>query len=100
MLKKLHANAYAWYHERIKQNNSLGNKMSTIKERVDEILDRPMNRRQFLKHVGLLILTAVGITGIINAFDSKNASKNASGVQDPDGMAYGSSMYAGGKKPV
>lgn len=73
--------------------------MSTIKERVDEILKRPMNRRQFLKHVGLLLLAVVGVTAIINAFEGKNTPKT-SGASDPDGMAYGSSVYAGGRKPV
>ncbi len=72
--------------------------MSTIKERVDEILKRPMNRQQFLKHLGLLLLAAVGITNIINTFD-RHTGKNMS-VGGEGSQAYGTSVYAGGKKPV
>jgi len=70
--------------------------MSTLKERIDDILSRPMNRQQFLKQVGLLVLAVVGITNIINTFD-KHTGKNVSGA---DGSAYGASAYAGGKKPI
>lgn len=71
--------------------------MSTVKERVDEILSRPMTRQQFLKQVGLLILAAVGITNIINTFD-KHAGKSSLGSGGD--QAYGASVYAGGKKPL
>jgi hypothetical protein len=72
--------------------------MSSMKERVDEILSRPMTRQQFLKQVGLLILAAVGITNIINTFDKHTGSKH--GSVGSDGPAYGASVYAGGKKSV
>lgn len=72
--------------------------MSTIKERVEEILSRPMSRQQFLKQVGLLVLAVVGITNIINTLD-KHAGKHGS-VGDGSGQAYGASVYAGNKKPV
>jgi hypothetical protein len=70
--------------------------MSSMKERVDEILSKPMSRQQFLKHAGLLLLAAVGITNIINTFD-KHMGKQ---VGVTDNGAYGASAYAGGKKPV
>lgn len=73
--------------------------MSTVKERVGEILSRPMTRQQFLKQAGLVVLAVVGITNIINTFD-KHTGKGAGGsVGDGGGQAYGSSVYAG-KKPV
>jgi hypothetical protein len=72
--------------------------MSTVKERIDDILSRPMTRQQFLKQVGLLLLAVVGITNIINAFDSKHTGKQSVGSQGSP--AYGASVYAGGKKPV
>ena len=72
--------------------------MSTIKERVEEILSRPMSRQQFLKQVGLLVLAVVGITNIINTLD-KHTGKHGS-VGDGSSQAYGASVYAGGKKPV
>lgn len=72
--------------------------MSTVKERVEEILHKPMNRQQFLKHVGLLLLAVVGITNIINTFEGKHGGKVSS--NGGNGQAYGASVYAGGKKPV
>jgi len=72
--------------------------MSTIKERVEEILSRPMSRQQFLKQVGLLVLAVVGITNIINTFD-KHTGKSSTSVGD-GAPAYGASVYAGNKKPV
>jgi len=57
-----------------------------------------MNRQQFLKHLGLLLLAAVGITNIINTFD-RHTGKNMS-VGGEGSQAYGTSVYAGGKKPV
>lgn len=70
--------------------------MSTVKERIDEILTRPMTRQQFLKQAGLLALAMVGITNIINTLDPKRSGK----VSDSTGPAYGASVYAGGKKPI
>lgn len=72
--------------------------MSSMKERVDEILSRPMTRQQFLKQVGLLALAVVGITNIINTFDKHTGSKGS--VGNSQGPAYGASVYAGGEKPV
>ena len=70
--------------------------MSSMKERVEDILNRPMTRQQFLKQVGLLLFAVVGLTNVINAFD-KHTGQN---VSTGDGQAYGASVYAGGKKPV
>jgi len=71
--------------------------MSAMRERIDELLNKPMTRQQFLKHVGLLVLAVTGVTSLINTFEGKNSSKTASGG---DNLAYGASVYSGGKKPV
>ena len=71
--------------------------MKTVKERVDEILKRPMSRQQFLRQVGLVVLAMVGVSSLLNVFESKHSSK---GTSDSAGPAYGASVYAGGKKPV
>ena len=67
--------------------------MSTVKEKVDEILSRPMSRQQFLKHVGLLALAVFGITNLLNFFDPKGSSQAAASSQ-----AYGGSVYGGSNK--
>jgi hypothetical protein len=68
-----------------------------MKERVDDILSKPMTRQQFLKQVGLLLLAVVGVTNIINTFDKHSKGVSVGGNEGP---AYGASVYAGGKKPV
>ena len=68
-----------------------------MRERIDDILNKPMSRQQFLKHVGLLVLAVTGITSLVNTFEGKNSSK---AVNSGDNMAYGASVYAGGKKPI
>ena len=73
--------------------------MSIMKERVEEILSRPMTRQQFLKQVGLLLLAVVGITNIINTFDKHTGKSGGQLGSGPD-QTYGASVYAGGKKPV
>lgn len=70
--------------------------MATIKERVDDILNTPMSRQQFLKQAGLLALAVVGVTSLINTLDSKTGSKTSAAQNS--GPAYGASVYAGGKK--
>jgi len=65
----------------------------TIKERVDDILSRPMDRNQFLKQVGLLVLAMVGITSLLNTLDPKHQKRTGD-----SGPSYGASVYAGGKK--
>ncbi len=71
--------------------------MSSIKERLDDILQRPMNRQQFLKQLGLLLLAVVGVTNILNSLEG-HRPRVASGAAA--GPVYGASVYAGGKKPV
>ena len=71
--------------------------MATIKERVDDILNTPMSRQQFLKQAGLLALAVVGVTSILNTLDSKHPKTSSASNAGP---AYGASVYAGGKKSV
>jgi hypothetical protein len=70
--------------------------MDNVKERVDDILHKPMSRQQFLKQAGLLALAVVGVTSVINTLDPKRSAKPG----EITGSAYGASVYAGGKKPV
>jgi hypothetical protein len=72
--------------------------MSTIKERVDELLTKPMNRRQFLKHAGLLVLAVVGVTNILNTLEPKQGETKQSASSGAPG--YGASVYGGDKKPI
>ena len=72
--------------------------MATIKEQVDDILNTPMSRQQFLKQAGVLALAVVGVTSLLNTLDSKNSPKSSSAQNS--GPAYGASVYAGGKKSV
>lgn len=77
-----------------KEGDDMG---ATIKDRVDELLSKPMTRQQFLKHTGLAMLTLVGVTSVLNVFDPKKSGFNT--TSSNQGPAYGTSVYAGGKRP-
>jgi len=69
---------------RFTKQTSSKNKMNT---RVQEILEKPMDRRQFLEHLGMGILAIIGITSLLNLFLHEKPSA-------PSGLTgYGSSAY-------
>lgn len=66
---------------------------------VKELLEKPMDRKDFLKHVGVGALFVAGGGMIFNAIklqqqaDSKQLASNKS-------LGYGSSVYGGNKAQV
>lgn len=63
--------------------------MKQIRHALDELLQKDMDRREFLQHIGAGILTVVGVAGLINALTdtSKHQTKSTGG--------YGMSSYGG-----
>ncbi len=59
------------------------------KEQLDNILNTPVSRRQFLTHIGAAIVALIGLTSFLNNID-KFTQKKASN----DG-GYGWSAYSG-----
>ncbi|HSX01987.1 MAG TPA: hypothetical protein VLI05_01590 [Candidatus Saccharimonadia bacterium] len=60
-----------------------------IKQSVDELAARPMDRRQFLASAGAVALALVGVTTVLKALEQQRHSA---------GSAYGSSAYGGPAK--
>lgn len=65
-----------------------------IQGEIQKLLQKDMNRRQFLAHIGAGFLMIIGVSGLIKhllQFDSAGKNKQlASG--------YGASAYGGGRK--
>ena len=64
-----------------------------MKDEVNSLLQKPMNRLDFLKHVGAGI---AAITGLAVVLKTMNSLGTASGHKQS--LGYGSSSYGGGKK--
>lgn len=60
---------------------------------VDQLLGKPVNRKQFLAHVGAGVLAVAGVPLFIKSLHGLNAP---TGKYRASG--YGSSPYGGGKK--
>lgn len=61
-----------------------------LKPQIGSLLEKKMDRADFLKHVGIGILALIGVTGALKAI----------GIGQPGGAAqsYGSSAYGGLKR--
>lgn len=60
-----------------------------MKEHINSLLNKPMDRKEFLKHVGIGFAILVGFSGVVKAFKAQSLA----------GQGYGSSVY-GGRKNV
>lgn len=67
-----------------------------------KILDKPMNRKQFLRNVGIGVVAFTGVTAAIRAISQSpvlsDAERQANSVAASSASAYGGSVY-GGVKP-
>lgn len=64
-------------------------KAQKMKDQLYDLLNKPMDRKEFLKHVGMGFATLVGVAGVIKAIKPQAVSN----------LGYGSSVY-GGRKNV
>jgi hypothetical protein len=60
---------------------------------LQQLFDKPMDRREFLAHIGAAILMVMGISGILKRLLDLNAHPRQQ-VQ----VGYGSSPYGGASK--
>lgn len=49
----------------------------TVKQTVDELLARPMNRKVFLGQVGALLLAVVGVSAVLKSLGTSEAQTGA-----------------------
>lgn len=64
----------------------------------EKLLDQPMDRKQFLRNVGIGIIAFSGLTAAMRALGQANSSDIFGGQQTKGAASYGSSAY-GGIKP-
>jgi hypothetical protein len=71
--------------------------MVSIKNQLGELLHKEMDRRDFLKYAGGVILAVIGVTGLVRlllgARDS--TSIGATDAKSKESGGYGSSAYGG-----
>jgi len=60
-------------------------------KRLEELLSKPMDRREFLRNVGLLILAVIGISNAIHILSGGRMTPKNSTNQA--GRGYGSGKY-------
>jgi hypothetical protein len=63
-----------------------------MKDEVNSLLQKPMNRLDFLKHVGAGIAAITGLAVVIKTMNSMGTASNRK-----QSVGYGSSAYGGGK---
>jgi hypothetical protein len=68
-----------------------------VKHIVDKALKTPMSRKEFLGHMGALLLAVVGVTSILHSLGLHDAvqQKGSRGSVAGASGAYGSSAYGG-----
>lgn len=62
-----------------------------IKQQISSLLEKEMDRTDFLKHVGVAAITLIGIPVIIKTLSTVGTST----VQPSKSSGYGSSAYGG-----
>jgi predicted tellurium resistance membrane protein TerC len=63
-----------------------------MKQHLQTILEKEMNRKQFLGYIGAAILAAIGVTGMIKALTHHDSQQPKAGLADHN---YGGQSYGG-----
>ncbi|OGL22324.1 hypothetical protein A2707_03285 [Candidatus Saccharibacteria bacterium RIFCSPHIGHO2_01_FULL_45_15] len=71
-----------------------------FKNELNTLLTKKMDRKDFLKHVGVGVVAAVGLSSILKAVSSTGApaTSNSSANTNSSSLGYGSSAYGGTKQ--
>lgn len=66
-----------------------------MNKHIDEILQKRMDRKDFLKHVGMGVAIITGTAGIVKMFKPSSNNIAKTSHQQPVAMGYGASAYGG-----
>lgn len=66
-----------------------------MNKQIDEILQKRMDRKDFLKHVGLGVALITGTAGIVKFLKGGSVSVGEKPKSQPVSLGYGSSVYGG-----
>jgi ethanolamine utilization microcompartment shell protein EutL len=62
-----------------------------LKQDIDTLLAKKMDRKDFLKHIGIAVITATGLGAVVKVLaGDENKAKNSA-------VGYGGSVYGGTK---
>lgn len=64
-----------------------------IKQNIAKLLDTEMERKDFLKLVGLGVIAATGVTQILKTLTQTQSAKHSS--SGPVSLSYGATTYGG-----
>lgn len=64
-----------------------------MNKHIDEIMQKRMDRKDFLKHVGMGVAIITGTAGVVKFFKPGNGS--VSKQAQPVSLGYGASAYGG-----
>lgn len=63
--------------------------MMSIKEQINAILNKKMDRKDFLKHVAVGVVAVMGFGAILRAISARQSQINASGIKKSSGSRDG-----------
>ncbi len=66
-----------------------------MRKQINELLSKKMDRREFLKHLGVGTLVLFGFGSALKLLNGATATQRASAGSDS--LAYGASVYGGRK---
>jgi len=64
-----------------------------MKQHIDGLLQKKMDRLSFLKHVGVGFVAVTGVSGVVKSMSSFGGSDTIGSANQADG--YGASVYGG-----
>jgi len=67
-----------------------------MKKHIQAVLEKPMNRKEFLGYIGAATLAVVGVSGMLKALLHHGGQSSGHNLVD----GYGSSSYGGAKKSL
>lgn len=65
-----------------------------LKENLKDLLEQPMDRKNFLKHIGVALVALTGISAIAGSLLGRNLGSSVVS-QDGGAQGYGASAYGG-----
>lgn len=71
-----------------------------MKQTINKIMQKNMSRKDFLAHMGALMLSVIGIAAIVRSLENFASPTTAGGNKNSSqGFAYGQSAYGGKISP-
>jgi hypothetical protein len=65
----------------------------SVKNVIDQTLQKPMDRKDFLSHVGAVFLAVIGVTSVLHSLGAHDAQQQRISTDKSASGGYGSSPY-------